>query len=147
MCYPIVAVRSQGSRLWDIDGNEYIDILMGLGTNLFGHNPPFIKAPIEAHLTRAFRWGRSLSWWERRRLVSELTGNGSGHLSATPAPKRDDPPSAPAPSPGAQKIASHQQLPSHSTPPDARPPENENTPVRSGCDRSRPGPFSLPWPD
>ncbi|MEO1069544.1 MAG: aspartate aminotransferase family protein, partial [Cyanobacteria bacterium J06638_6] len=46
MCYPLVAVRSQGSRLWDIDGNEYIDILMGLGTNLFGHNPPFIKAAL-----------------------------------------------------------------------------------------------------
>src|SRR5207244_5032260 len=26
MVYPIVAKRSQGSRVWDIDGNEYIDL-------------------------------------------------------------------------------------------------------------------------
>jgi len=50
ICYPIVAARSQGSKLWDIDGNEYIDILMGLGTNLFGHNPSFIKTAIEQQL-------------------------------------------------------------------------------------------------
>ena len=26
MCYPIVAARSQGSRIWDLDGNEYVDL-------------------------------------------------------------------------------------------------------------------------
>src|SRR5262249_17834201 len=29
MVYPIVTVRSKGSRLWDLDGHEYIDILNG----------------------------------------------------------------------------------------------------------------------
>jgi len=31
-----------GSRIWDVDGNEYIDLMMGFGVN--GHNPPFVKA-------------------------------------------------------------------------------------------------------
>lgn len=75
LCYPIVAVRSQGSRLWDIDGNEYIDILMGLGTNLFGHNPPFIKAAIETQLDQGIQIGpQSELVGEVARLVSDLTG-------------------------------------------------------------------------
>ena len=27
LVYPIVVDRSKGARLWDIDGNEYIDLL------------------------------------------------------------------------------------------------------------------------
>src|SRR5690606_2362171 len=34
--YPIVVERSKGARLWDIDGNEYIDITCGFGTNFLG---------------------------------------------------------------------------------------------------------------
>ncbi|MDB9524610.1 aspartate aminotransferase family protein [Oscillatoria sp. CS-180] len=75
MCYPIVAVRSQGSRLWDIDGNEYIDILMGLGTNLFGHNPSFIKAAIAEQLDQGMQIGpQSETVGEVAQLARELTG-------------------------------------------------------------------------
>lgn len=75
ICYPVVAVRSQGSKLWDIDGNEYIDILMGLGTNLFGHNPPFVKEAIEQQLQKGIQIGpQSELVGETARLVSELTG-------------------------------------------------------------------------
>ena len=28
MFYPIVAKRSLGSKIWDVDGNEYIDLTM-----------------------------------------------------------------------------------------------------------------------
>ncbi|WP_433746030.1 amino acid adenylation domain-containing protein [Paenibacillus amylolyticus] len=42
MVYPIIGHSSQGSKIWDVDGNEYIDITMGFGVNLFGHNPDFI---------------------------------------------------------------------------------------------------------
>ncbi|MEM9007592.1 MAG: aminotransferase class III-fold pyridoxal phosphate-dependent enzyme [Cyanobacteria bacterium P01_F01_bin.86] len=75
MCYPIVATRSQGSRLWDVDDNEYIDILMGLGTNLFGHNPPFIKAAIAAQLEKGIQIGpQSEIVGEVAQLVTDLTG-------------------------------------------------------------------------
>ncbi|APH68726.1 non-ribosomal peptide synthetase [Bacillus sp. LR_5] len=46
MVYPIIAERSEGSRMWDIDGNEYIDITMGFGVNLFGHHPSFITQTV-----------------------------------------------------------------------------------------------------
>ncbi|MBV5120284.1 non-ribosomal peptide synthetase/type I polyketide synthase [Bacillus halotolerans] len=45
--YPIIAERSDGSKMWDIDGNEYIDITMGFGVNLFGHHPSFITQVID----------------------------------------------------------------------------------------------------
>jgi glutamate-1-semialdehyde aminotransferase len=36
---PVVAERTKGSRLYDADGNEYIDLFMGYGTSsLHGHN-------------------------------------------------------------------------------------------------------------
>src|SRR5262249_11927008 len=31
LLYPIIGDHAQGSRLWDVDGNEYIDISMGFG--------------------------------------------------------------------------------------------------------------------
>src|SRR5439155_14093855 len=42
MVYPLVVDRSAGSRLWDIDGNEYIDLLNGLGPDFLGYSPPFV---------------------------------------------------------------------------------------------------------
>lgn len=36
---PLVADRGEGGRLWDIDGNEYIDLNMSYGPLLLGHRP------------------------------------------------------------------------------------------------------------
>jgi amino acid adenylation domain-containing protein len=47
MGYPIIGDRAEGSRLWDIDGNEYVDVSMGFGVHLFGHRPSFITAALE----------------------------------------------------------------------------------------------------
>lgn len=45
LVYQIAFQHAKGSKTWDIDGNEYIDITMGFGVNLFGHNPDFVKTP------------------------------------------------------------------------------------------------------
>jgi len=43
--YPIYIKSAKGSRVVDIDGNEYIDLVMGGGPNLLGHNPePILEA-------------------------------------------------------------------------------------------------------
>ncbi|HTP31885.1 MAG TPA: amino acid adenylation domain-containing protein [Candidatus Acidoferrales bacterium] len=57
MVYPIVTVRSSGSRLWDIDGNEYIDILNGFGPIMFGHGPEFVTKAVEQQLREGFEIG------------------------------------------------------------------------------------------
>ena len=41
----VILDRGKGSRLWDIDGNEYIDLGAGIAVNSLGHqNPDVIKA-------------------------------------------------------------------------------------------------------
>lgn len=43
--YPIVPVRGEGCRLWDADGNEYLDFLAGVAVNNLGHcHPRVVKA-------------------------------------------------------------------------------------------------------
>lgn len=75
ICYPIVGKRSQGSRVWDIDGNEYIDLMMGFGVNLFGHNPPFIREVLTKQLEQGIHLGlQSELAGEVAELVCELTG-------------------------------------------------------------------------
>ena len=57
LVYPIVTVRSSGSRLWDVDGNEYVDLTNGFGTILFGHNPPFVRDALQAQLDQGIETG------------------------------------------------------------------------------------------
>ena len=38
--HPQFFARADGGRLWDVDGNEYIDFMCGYGTNLLGYNHP-----------------------------------------------------------------------------------------------------------
>jgi glutamate-1-semialdehyde 2,1-aminomutase len=75
ICYPIVVQKSLGSKIWDVDGNEYIDLIMGFGINLLGHNPPFIKQAIIEQLDRGIEIGvQTPLAGEVAQLISELTG-------------------------------------------------------------------------
>jgi glutamate-1-semialdehyde 2,1-aminomutase len=75
MFYPIVAQRSQGAKFWDVDGNEYIDLLMGFGVNLFGHNPDFIKQAIQVQLEKGIQLGQQSELvGEVAQLICEFTG-------------------------------------------------------------------------
>ncbi|MFP2903719.1 MupA/Atu3671 family FMN-dependent luciferase-like monooxygenase [Pyxidicoccus sp. 3LFB2] len=75
ICYPIVSVRSQGSRFWDADNNEYIDISMGFGVHLFGHNPPFIAEALRKRLDEGMELGpQSDLGGQAAELICELTG-------------------------------------------------------------------------
>ncbi|MCZ8241041.1 MAG: amino acid adenylation domain-containing protein [Microcystis sp. LE19-131.1A] len=75
MLYPIVAQRSQGSRIWDVDGNEYIDMTMGQGVTLFGHQPDFIMSALQSQLTEGIHLNpRSPIVGEVAALICELTG-------------------------------------------------------------------------
>ncbi|MFN6525819.1 aminotransferase class III-fold pyridoxal phosphate-dependent enzyme [Nostoc sp. ChiSLP03a] len=74
MVYPIVASRSSGSKLWDVDGNEYVDLSNGFGLNLFGWSPPFITEAIEAQLKLGMEIGPQTPLvGEVAKLMCELT--------------------------------------------------------------------------
>lgn len=57
LVYPIVSVRSEGAHLWDVDGNDYVDITNGFGMILFGHNPDFIRHAVEEQLRTGYEIG------------------------------------------------------------------------------------------
>jgi glutamate-1-semialdehyde 2,1-aminomutase len=40
---PLFIERSKGSKIYDVDGNEFIEYIGSWGPHLFGHNPPLIK--------------------------------------------------------------------------------------------------------
>jgi glutamate-1-semialdehyde-2,1-aminomutase len=72
--YLIVGKRSCGCKIWDVDGNEYLDLIMGYGVNLFGHNPPFVKQAIEEQLDCGIHLGtQSETVGEVAELICELT--------------------------------------------------------------------------
>ncbi|HEX4964088.1 MAG TPA: MupA/Atu3671 family FMN-dependent luciferase-like monooxygenase [Thermoanaerobaculia bacterium] len=75
MLYPLARHRSQGSRLWDVDGNEYVDVTMGMGVHLFGHDPEFLRETIARQVAEGFELGpRSAHSGEVAAFFCELTG-------------------------------------------------------------------------
>jgi amino acid adenylation domain-containing protein len=75
LVYPIVTVRSQGSKVWDIDGNEYIDVVNGYGPIMFGHAPDFVTQAVAEQLRLGFETGpQSPLAGEVAELICELTG-------------------------------------------------------------------------
>jgi len=47
---PLFVQRVNGSRLWDIDGNEYVDFVGALGPITLGHNDPDVIAAVREQL-------------------------------------------------------------------------------------------------
>jgi acetylornithine/N-succinyldiaminopimelate aminotransferase len=46
--YPITLERGKGARVWDVEGNEYIDALAGIAVNSAGHCHPVIIEAIRS---------------------------------------------------------------------------------------------------
>ncbi|NET73245.1 MAG: aminotransferase class III-fold pyridoxal phosphate-dependent enzyme [Sphaerospermopsis sp. SIO1G2] len=75
MVYPIIGEKAAGSKFWDIDGNEYLDITMGFGVLLFGHSPSFINQAVQAQMEKGLQIGpQSPLAGEVAELTCELTG-------------------------------------------------------------------------
>src|SRR5215217_5977595 len=43
---PVAFVRGSGSRLYDVDGREYLDLVSGIGVTSLGHAHPGLAAAI-----------------------------------------------------------------------------------------------------
>lgn len=57
LVYPIIGENSRGARLWDADGNAYVDLTMGFGVHLFGHSPAFLIEALQRQLGNGFQLG------------------------------------------------------------------------------------------
>src|SRR5512147_3309896 len=67
--------RGKGGTVWDIDGNEYIDLRMGYGPVILGHGDP----RVDDYVNERMRRGGSFSLTSEdevraMELVKELTG-------------------------------------------------------------------------
>ena len=57
LVYPLVVDKSKGSRLWDIDDNEYIDVLNGFGSTMFGYQPDMLKDALHDQIEKGYEIG------------------------------------------------------------------------------------------
>lgn len=54
--FPIYVKRALGSKKWDVDGNEYIDLWSGHGGLLLGHNHPEVVAAVIEQVQKGFHY-------------------------------------------------------------------------------------------
>lgn len=71
--YPFFIQKTKGSKIWDVDGNEYVDLWMGNYTHILGHRPRVVVRALEEQLREGIHWGlvyeKQVEWAE---LVREL---------------------------------------------------------------------------
>ena len=54
---PVVAARGNGARIWDVDGNEYIDYVLSWGPLVLGHAAPAVLDALRDVMTRGTSFG------------------------------------------------------------------------------------------
>lgn len=64
--YPLAIARGEGSRLWDVDGKEYTDLLAGIAVVALGHCNPEVNAALEAQARKL--WHVSNLFYQQEQL-------------------------------------------------------------------------------
>ncbi len=84
MVYQLVVENSKGSHLWDIDGNKYIDMLNGFGSNMLGYQPDFIKKALIEQIEKGYEIGpQHVLAGEVSKLICEFTKHDRAALCNT----------------------------------------------------------------
>jgi 4-aminobutyrate aminotransferase / (S)-3-amino-2-methylpropionate transaminase / 5-aminovalerate transaminase len=82
--HPVFAARAEGARLWDVDGNEYIDFAGGIGVLNVGHSHPRVLQAAQAQLERFTHTCFQVTMYEPYvRLAEQLN-----HLAPGDDPKK-----------------------------------------------------------
>ena len=58
---PVFIDRGQGSRVWDVDGNEYVDFHNGFGVMVVGHAHPTVVAAVDAQMRRGSHFAQPVT--------------------------------------------------------------------------------------
>ena len=84
-------MRGEGTRLWDDEGNEYLDFLTGISVAQLGHCHPRVVEAVREQAGRLMHVG-NLFYTEPGMRLAEAAGrrcrSAAGCSSATPAPRR-----------------------------------------------------------
>ncbi|MHA2027680.1 MAG: aspartate aminotransferase family protein [Candidatus Thorarchaeota archaeon] len=54
--YPIYVSNARGAKLWDIDGHEYVDLLMGAGVHILGHSPKVVLDAVKKQMEKGIHY-------------------------------------------------------------------------------------------
>jgi len=70
---PLFIEKGEGAKIYDVDGNEYIEYIGSWGPHLFGHNPAFIKNALLEAVNSGTSFGAPTSMEVRMaKLITEL---------------------------------------------------------------------------
>ncbi len=70
---PLFITKGEGSKIFDVDGNSFIDYIGSWGPHLFGHNPSFIVSALQEALKNGTSYGAPTSLEVgMAKLISEL---------------------------------------------------------------------------
>ena len=75
---PVEFVRGEGARLWDCDGNEYLDFLCGISVTSLGHCHPRVVAAAGEQLGRLMHASNLFYTEPGMRLAARLSESGLG---------------------------------------------------------------------
>jgi acetylornithine/N-succinyldiaminopimelate aminotransferase len=70
---PVEFVRGAGTRLWDDEGNEYLDFLCGISVSLLGHCHPGVVEAVREQATRLIHVGNLFYTQPPMRLAARLS--------------------------------------------------------------------------
>jgi predicted acetylornithine/succinylornithine family transaminase len=76
--FPVEFVRGEGARLWDDEGNEYLDFLGGISVSNVGHCHPAVVAAIREQAQRLLHVGNLYYTEPGMRLAQRLAGGSLG---------------------------------------------------------------------
>jgi acetylornithine aminotransferase len=80
---PVLLVRGQGSRVWDADGREYVDLLAGIAVNALGHAEPRLVEALADQLATLGHTSNLAATWPTILLAERLlalTGRADGRV-------------------------------------------------------------------
>ncbi len=75
---PVEFVRGEGTRLWDSEGNEYLDFLAGISVVQLGHSHPAVVAAVREQVERLMHVGNLYYSEPGVRLAARLSELGLG---------------------------------------------------------------------
>lgn len=73
--YPRFLEKGLGSHVWDVDGNEYIDLICSWGPLILGHCEPHVEEAVRESISRGLSFGAPTAIEvEMAKLVCQMTG-------------------------------------------------------------------------
>lgn len=72
--FPVCLVRGEGSRVWDDQGNAYLDFFPGWGCGLLGHCPPRVVEAVRKQVGQLIHVPNTWYTELQGRLAQELSG-------------------------------------------------------------------------